>query len=98
MFGMIGTRRSHAPATEVDPATWFTDAADRGGAEGGGSEKPKREPRRPKEERQDREEVRQEREELREDREEVRERSPVVEDIQPDWNGPLPSFLSVGAA
>ena len=30
-------------------------------------------------------------------REERRERSPVVEDIQPDWNGPLPSFLSVGA-
>jgi superfamily II DNA/RNA helicase len=29
--------------------------------------------------------------------EEHRERSPVVEDIQPDWNGPLPSFLSVGA-
>ena len=29
--------------------------------------------------------------------EERRERSPVVEDIQPDWNGPLPSFLSVGA-
>ena len=55
------------------------------------SEKPKREPRRAKEEREDREEV-------REDREEVRERSPVVEDIQPDWNGPLPSFLSVGAA
>jgi superfamily II DNA/RNA helicase len=24
--------------------------------------------------------------------------SPVVEDIKPDWNGPLPSFLSVGAA
>jgi superfamily II DNA/RNA helicase len=33
----------------------------------------------------------------REEREEVRERSPVVEDIEPDWNGPLPSFLSVGA-
>jgi len=29
--------------------------------------------------------------------EEHRERSPVIEDIQPDWNGPLPSFLSVGA-
>ena len=29
--------------------------------------------------------------------EEHSERSPVVEDIQPDWNGPLPSFLSVGA-
>ena len=27
----------------------------------------------------------------------VRERSPVVEDLQPDWNGPLPSFLSVSA-
>ena len=27
----------------------------------------------------------------------IRERSPVVEDLQPDWNGPLPSFLSVSA-
>jgi superfamily II DNA/RNA helicase len=26
------------------------------------------------------------------------ERSPVVEDIKTDWNGPLPSFLSVSAA
>jgi len=40
--------------------------------------------------------AREEREEL-EEREEVREPSPVVEDIKPDWNGPLPSFLSVGA-
>jgi superfamily II DNA/RNA helicase len=24
--------------------------------------------------------------------------SPVLEDMEPDWNGPLPSFLSVGAA
>ena len=24
--------------------------------------------------------------------------SPVLEDMKPDWNGPLPSFLSVGAA
>jgi len=31
-----------------------------------------------------------------EQRDEQRERSPVVEDIQSDWNGPLPSFLSVG--
>ena len=29
---------------------------------------------------------------------ESREGSPIVEDIKPDWNGPLPSFLSVGAA
>jgi superfamily II DNA/RNA helicase len=29
--------------------------------------------------------------------EERQERTPVVDDIQPDWNGPLPSFLSVGA-
>lgn len=35
--------------------------------------------------------------EERVEREELRERSPVVEDIEPDWNGPLPSFLSVGA-
>ena len=33
----------------------------------------------------------------REERDEVHESSPVVEDIEPDWNGPLPSFLSVGA-
>jgi superfamily II DNA/RNA helicase len=31
----------------------------------------------------------------REDR--VREASPVVEDLRADWNGPVPSFLSVGA-
>jgi superfamily II DNA/RNA helicase len=35
--------------------------------------------------------------EERDSHDEHRERSPVVEDIQPDWNGPLPSFLSVGA-
>ncbi|MGN6590813.1 MAG: DEAD/DEAH box helicase [Sphingomicrobium sp.] len=29
--------------------------------------------------------------------EERRERSPVVEDIETDWNGPMPSFLSVSA-
>jgi superfamily II DNA/RNA helicase len=29
--------------------------------------------------------------------EERQERTPVVDDIQPDWNGPLPSLLSVGA-
>ncbi|HYI43281.1 MAG TPA: C-terminal helicase domain-containing protein, partial [Sphingomicrobium sp.] len=28
---------------------------------------------------------------------EPRERSPVVEDIAPDWNGPMPSFLSRSA-
>ena len=33
----------------------------------------------------------------REELDEVHESSPVVEDIEPDWNGPLPSFLSVGA-
>jgi superfamily II DNA/RNA helicase len=31
-------------------------------------------------------------------KEKVAERSPVVEDIKTDWNGPLPSFLSVGAS
>ncbi|HEY8591505.1 MAG TPA: DEAD/DEAH box helicase [Sphingomicrobium sp.] len=31
------------------------------------------------------------------ERDEREERSPVVEDIQSDWNGPLPSFLSVSA-
>jgi superfamily II DNA/RNA helicase len=34
----------------------------------------------------------------REEREERHERSPVLEDMAPDWNGPLPSFLSVGAS
>ena len=48
------------------------------------AEKPKREPRQAKA--------------PREEREEISERSPVVEDLKPDWNGPLPSFLSVGAA
>ena len=36
----------------------------------------------------------------RDDRPSTEERStpsPVVEDIEPEWNGPLPSFLSVGA-
>src|SRR5690349_10735573 len=47
-------------------------------------EKPKREPRQAKA--------------PRVEREETSERSPVVEDLKPDWNGPLPSFLSVGAA
>ncbi|HEY8433044.1 MAG TPA: DEAD/DEAH box helicase [Sphingomicrobium sp.] len=28
---------------------------------------------------------------------EAKERSPVVEDIKSDWNGPLPGFLSIGA-
>ena len=28
---------------------------------------------------------------------EERERSPVVEDIEAEWNGPMPAFLSVGA-
>ena len=30
--------------------------------------------------------------------EEANDPSPVVEDIKDDWNGPLPSFLSVGAS
>ena len=46
-------------------------------------EKPKREPQRAKE--------------PRVEQDEVAERTPVVEDIKDDWNGPLPSFLSVGA-
>jgi superfamily II DNA/RNA helicase len=33
----------------------------------------------------------------REAKEESHERSPIVEDIQSEWNGPLPSFLSIGA-
>jgi superfamily II DNA/RNA helicase len=48
------------------------------------SEKPKREPRPARA--------------PRVEREEPSEPSPVVEDLKPDWNGPLPSFLSVGAA
>ena len=36
--------------------------------------------------------------EVREEREERRAPpSPIVEDIKPDWNGPLPSFLAVSA-
>jgi superfamily II DNA/RNA helicase len=35
--------------------------------------------------------------EQRDDQEEHRLPSPVVEDIEPRWNGPLPSFLSVKA-
>ena len=64
------------------------------------AEKPKARPQRagrqPREEKPKRAErpVR----EHRSDRAPEAERSPVVEDIKPDWNGPLPSFLSVGAA
>jgi superfamily II DNA/RNA helicase len=29
--------------------------------------------------------------------EHIRERSPIIEDIESDWNGPMPSFLSVSA-
>ena len=29
--------------------------------------------------------------------EKAKERSPIVEDLKPEWNGPLPSFLSVSA-
>jgi superfamily II DNA/RNA helicase len=35
--------------------------------------------------------------EQRDDQDEQRASSPVVEDIEPEWNGPLPSFLSVKA-
>jgi len=35
--------------------------------------------------------------EQRDDQEEQRAPSPVVEDLEPEWNGPLPSFLSVKA-
>lgn len=62
-------------------------------------EKPKA--RSPRAERQPREEKPKRAErparEHRSDRAPDAERSPVVEDIKPDWNGPLPSFLSVGA-
>ena len=57
--------------------------------------RPKRAERKPREDRPERPK-RTAREEQPK-HEEHRERSPVVEDIQPDWNGPLPSFLSVGA-
>jgi superfamily II DNA/RNA helicase len=61
-------------------------------------QKPKAEkkPARPKRAERPQREERDERE-ARGEREEHREHSPVVEDIKPDWNGPLPSFLSVGA-
>ena len=63
--------------------------------------RPKRAERQPREDRPERvkraaTEPREERRE-RSPRPEPKERSPVVEDIKPDWNGPLPSFLSVGA-
>jgi superfamily II DNA/RNA helicase len=35
--------------------------------------------------------------EQRDDQDEQRTSSPVVEDLEPEWNGPLPSFLSVKA-
>ncbi len=35
--------------------------------------------------------------EQRDDQDEQRAPSPVVEDLEPEWNGPLPSFLSVKA-
>ncbi len=57
--------------------------------------RPKRAERKPREERPER--PRRTTQEDQPRHEEPRERSPVVEDIQPDWNGPLPSFLSVGA-
>jgi superfamily II DNA/RNA helicase len=57
--------------------------------------RPKRAERKPREDRPERPK-RTAREEQPK-HEEHSERSPVVEDIQPDWNGPLPSFLSVGA-
>jgi len=60
------------------------------------AERPEKRAERPKRAARSAREKREELEEL-EEREEVRESSPVVEDIKPDWNGPLPSFLSVGA-
>jgi len=55
--------------------------------ESGTAEKPRREKREERPKRADRTE-----------RAEPAERqSPVVEDMQPDWNGPLPSFLAVSA-
>jgi superfamily II DNA/RNA helicase len=62
------------------------------------AEEPKRERREKREEQPKRQEraARPAREE-RQEREERRP-SPIVEDIKSDWNGPLPSFLSVSAA
>ena len=57
--------------------------------------RPKRAERKPREDRPER--LKRTAREEQPKREEHPERSPVVEDIQPDWNGPLPSFLSVGA-
>jgi len=42
-------------------------------------------------------EAKQRREEPRKPEPRKEERSPIVEDISTDWNGPLPSFLSVSA-
>ena len=54
-----------------------------------------REPRPPREKREPRQE--REQREPRPPRQEREPRSPVVEDIQDEWNGPLPSFLTKGA-
>ena len=100
------------PAAEEKPARERRpEKAERSKAEKP-AKKPEREPREPRQEREPRE-PRQEREprEPRQEREprpqreprEVREEptadrpSPVVEDLEPEWNGPLPSFLSKSA-
>lgn len=57
----------------------------------------KREARPRREERSERPR-REDRREDRVEREEPQHSSLVVEDLKPEWNGPLPSFLSVGAA
>ncbi len=65
-------------------------------AETGGAEAPPPEPKR-SEKKEDRPKRASR---PREQREEPDRREPslVVEDLKPDWNGPLPSFLSVGAS
>jgi superfamily II DNA/RNA helicase len=52
----------------------------------------------PRREKREQRPKRAERTERTERTEQAERPSPVLEDIKPDWNGPLPSFLSVGAA
>ena len=79
-----------------------TRIAREGSSKPGEAEAPRQEKRQPRPKRQESDEKPAAAKRApREDRQPPEERSapsPVVEDIEPDWNGPLPSFLSVGAA
>ena len=101
---MLATREDNEAVAAIEKLTGTKISR----AETSGPETAPVEPKRP-EKREERPEKRAERPErraerpkrgeqpARKDREEFREPSPIVEDIKADWNGPLPSFLSVGA-